>query len=155
MAVASTLVKDTPFNLSICNISSVGMACAINNAHLAAFPQNALIRDITLNLLTKRVKCNAVILKILPGENTSQLVFLFTKGLPYQAKSTIQEYVRIFLQRQIEAVRAKYQPDLTDYSKRVISEDIEEAFLIDDCAEDYIDHDFESRKRQFYLRERF
>ncbi len=135
---AEAFIHDMHIYFSIYDISSVGIACGVHASMTNLFSQNMLVRDFTLNLREKKLKCNAIVLKIIPGQHETTIVFLFTRGIQTTVKSSIQEYIRLFLQTSIERIEVNSEPDETDYSKHqkpFSLFDLEDAFLIEDIEE--------------------
>lgn len=124
-------INDTEYNLAIDDISSAGILCVTSLANKSIFKDSMLIRNLTIHLLTGRVKCNAVILRTYEKDNKFYMAILFTKGLPYATKASIQTFIQYSLQTSLELKILGLTPDNTDYSKRIIEEKIEDAFLIE------------------------
>ncbi len=130
---AQCKINDEIYPLRIANISSAGLLCITKTDMAPLFSVNMLIRDFVLVLRSQKIKCNAVILKSFISEGRLYLVMLFTKGLPHVVKTSIQAYIRFFLQNSIDSKINTIQPDTTDYSKlheAAIAAEIDEAFLI-------------------------
>ncbi len=115
------------------NISSAGLLCTAPTNLAPAVTANMLLKDFLLNLRSQKIRCNTVVLKSFINNGKLFIVLLFTKGLPFNAKASIQAYIRFFLQNTIETVLATTHPDQTDYSKlheAAIASNMKEAFLI-------------------------
>ncbi len=133
--------ENTMYPFKIEDISSAGLLCATSMTVGAHFSQNMLLKDFILVLRSQKIKCNVVILKTFVKDGKCYLVLLFTKGLPFVAKTAIQAYIRFFLQNSLEADLVTTPPDETDYSKlhdAAIAADVEDAFLISVDEEDVL-----------------
>ncbi len=133
LIAAQYSTNNTLCSFRIENISSAGLLCVTSPKLSSFFTPNMLLKEFTLVLRTQKIKSNVVVLKTFVKDGKLYLVLLFTKGLPFIAKSAIQAYIRFFLQNSIESIIATAKPDETDYSKlqtAAIAADVDEAFLI-------------------------
>ncbi len=130
---AQCVLAGSQHTFRIENISSAGLLCTAPTNLSSAFTANMVLKDFLLILRSQKIRCNTVVLKSFISNGKLFIVLLFTKGLPFNAKASIQAYIRFFLQNTIETVLATTQPDETDYSKlheAAIASEVDEAFLI-------------------------
>ncbi len=124
------------FTLKIHNISLAGLLCSIQPSTEMPFLEKSVFSNAALILRNHKIFCNVAVFKTYMHEDRFYIVLLFSKPLSFNEQTTLQAYIRVFLQESINAYLQHLPVDNTDYSKRGtnIAED-EEAFLIEDLED--------------------
>ncbi len=145
MANIKCTVNGVTYVLPVIDISSVGLACEIPESYQNIFPQNTLLRDITIRLNGKPIACSVAVFAIKQVGDKFSLILLLLKGTPYTVKDAIRTYVFTTLREEMVSSIEGEQPDTTDYPNVIIQKD-KDAFLID--ADENESDKVETRKPQ-------
>lgn len=109
-------IQGIPVHFPLRDISSCGFACEAAGYPEAAFTVKSLIQG-ELQLGNTILPCSVVLFAIKPAGKSLLLVMLFSQTNAWSNKKTIRSFIAETMQKKIDEVRVRSEPDDKDYSK--------------------------------------
>lgn len=104
------------YEFKITNMSTAGVAIAMEKSKGFIFKKNIVMGNICINLHRKTVVCSGLVYEVKEVGEYYFVIILFTKQTTNVERTAIRNYVFENKQKQIELFAANVNPDDTDYT---------------------------------------